>query len=208
TYDKTPLNTISRYTARASYDKETIKSIIAEAKIGHVSWVDDEGLPQCLPMLGAVEDIDGDLYLYFHGYARGRFTKALDEKGTRVVVTFSILDGYVLALSHYSTDLNYRSAILHGYTLPFGSLSSDSSPSTPPLSSTKAEKLRNVVEGAIPGRWDHARLPTETEVNSTGLIRVLVESGSAKVRGGGVKNEKKDLEDGELVKRVWTGVVP
>lgn len=48
--------------------KETIASIVREAKILHVAFVDDDGMPQCVPMLGAlVDDVAGDHVLYLHG---------------------------------------------------------------------------------------------------------------------------------------------
>jgi hypothetical protein len=35
----------------------------------HVAFVDDDGMPQCVPMIGALEDTeDGDLTLYLHGH--------------------------------------------------------------------------------------------------------------------------------------------
>jgi hypothetical protein len=67
-YEKTKLNAIGRHKERGHYDKESISKIINEAKILHLSFIDGEDLPQCVPMLGAwEEDETGQVYIYFHG---------------------------------------------------------------------------------------------------------------------------------------------
>jgi hypothetical protein len=43
---------------------------------------------------------------------------------------------------------------------------------------------------------------------STQILRVTIESGSAKVREGGPNDEKCDLENEEVLDAVWTGVLP
>jgi len=45
-------------------------------------------------------------------------------------------------------------------------------------------------------------------MQSTQILKVVVESGSAKVREGVPSDEKGDLGDQEVVERVWTGVMP
>lgn len=51
--------------------KETIASIVREAKILHVAFVDGDGMPQCIPMIGALEDdAVGDHILYLHGWCK------------------------------------------------------------------------------------------------------------------------------------------
>ena len=61
----------------------------------------------------------------------------------------------------------------------------------------------------VPDRWNNSRIPpNKTEMTSTTILRVKVESASAKLRTGGPGEDRKDLKDEELRKRVWTGVVP
>jgi hypothetical protein len=43
---------------------------------------------------------------------------------------------------------------------------------------------------------------------STQILRVRIDSGSAKVREGVPNDEKGDLEDEDVLGRVWTGVLP
>ena len=67
-FEKIKLNTVNRLPARATYDKPEIIAIAQEAKVAHLAWSDETtGLPQCVPMLAALEEIDGDLFVYFHG---------------------------------------------------------------------------------------------------------------------------------------------
>lgn len=66
-FDKTELNTVKRNKDRGVYDKHTISEIFRQAKICHVSFVHN-GLPQCIPMIGAIEETaEGHLFVYFHG---------------------------------------------------------------------------------------------------------------------------------------------
>lgn len=88
----------------------------------------------------------------------------------RVVATATILDGYVLALSSFNSSMNYRSAVLHGYTVPIGTLPDDDP------EKLKNEAFSHVTESAIPGRWDHARKPTPSEFKGTAIIRIIIDS--------------------------------
>lgn len=66
-FDQSDLNSVKRNKDRASYDKQQIKAIFEEARICHVAFIHD-GLPQCIPMIGAIEETaEGDLFVYFHG---------------------------------------------------------------------------------------------------------------------------------------------
>ena len=68
------------------------------------------------------------------------------------------------------------------------------------------EKITNSV---VPGRWSATRLPpTKAEMTSTQILRVRIDSASAKVREGGPHDDKADLQDVELGKTVFTAVVP
>jgi len=202
-YEKTELNTVGRHKERGHYDKTTVTAIIREAKVLHVAFVDDDGMPQCVPMIGALEDTeDGDLILYLHGHPSSRIYKRLNEPNVRVVATGTILDGYVLALSSFGTSMNYRSAVLHGYTVPLGRNKGEDAVKA------KTDAFIRITDRTIPGRWDYARKPTPTEFKGTAVVRVVVDSASAKVRKGPANENKEDLQDADLMNDVWTGVVP
>ncbi|KAG8691322.1 hypothetical protein FRC11_004967 [Ceratobasidium sp. 423] len=232
-FEKTDLNTVRRRPDRGVYDKEVIASIIGEAKVMHVAFVDTQGLPQCIPMLGVWdEDETGQCYLYFHGYPTARIMNHLSDPGTPVVATATLIDGLVLSLSAFSHSMNYRSyvysfpylprAMLIAYTQPPAATSDGIIAYSavvhgvvlPISEEEKNAGFQKVVEGIAPGRWENSRQPDEGEKQGTNILRVKIEAASAKIRDGPAKDEKKastpirDLENKELVSKTWTGVIP
>ena len=198
--------------AAGDYSLETIHGIIQESHFVHVSFVTpDSPFPATLPMIGAMGSFEnraagmGDhLDLYLHGYVSLRImngaraaASAGDDEGMPVTVAASHVDGLVLALSAFSHSYNYRSAVLFGHAAPV---------------EDEAEKLyamELVTDKVVSGRWGNTRLPlTKTEVRSTGILRVRIASGSAKVRRGQAADERRDLKDEDALDRFWTGVVP
>lgn len=66
-----------------------------------------------------------------------------------------------------------------------------------------------ITNSVVPDRWRNTRVPpSKGEMASTQIMRVKVHSGSAKVREGVPTDERPDVNDDELLERVWTGVVP
>ncbi|KZP22909.1 hypothetical protein FIBSPDRAFT_859126 [Athelia psychrophila] len=202
-FDKTDLNTVKRYKHRAAYDRKTIFAIARAAPVLHVAFVSDDGLPQCIPMVGALEETeDGEAFVYLHGSSVSRFIKSNDA-GTAMCVTATLVDGYVLSLTPYSHDVQYRTAILHGSTFPF-SASYDTD-----ADAAKLHALELITNTVCPDRWAHARVPpTPAELKATGVLRLRVESASAKINGGGSHDDATDMANEDLKARVWTGVLP
>ena len=67
----------------------------------------------------------------------------------------------------------------------------------------KIEALRVISEQSMPGRWDELRAPHEREIKMTGVIRLDIESASAKISAGMPDDEDEDYEI-----PVWAGVLP
>lgn len=111
------------------------------------------------------------------------------------------MDGLVLTLTPYSHNYNYRSSMVHGtasYLDPTADL---------------AEKLfamELITNHVFPHRWSESRTPpTQTELTSTGIMRVDITSASAKIRTGPAMDvDKEDLGNTDMRERVWVGVVP
>jgi nitroimidazol reductase NimA-like FMN-containing flavoprotein (pyridoxamine 5'-phosphate oxidase superfamily) len=138
--------------------------------------------------------------LYIHGYVSGRIFKSgksASSPGLPITVAASFLDGLVLSLTPFHNSCNYRSAIVYGYA----QLVQDADEA---LYAMKA-----ITDNLLPQRWEKSRTPpTSAELKSTSILKITIESASAKIRTGGPSEDRKDLEDEELVKKTWTGVVP
>ncbi len=202
----------STHCIKASYDHATIHQLVNSTPVLHVSFVPDptNPLPTILPMIGvmglfpddpeaAADDAAASCYL--HGYVSSRMMKlAADagEAGLPVCVAATQFDGIVLALTPNSHSYNYRSAVLFGHAAVLA-----------PGSPESLWAMELITENVLPGRWDNSRVPPDgAEIASTRVLKVRVDSASAKTREGGPKDERKDLRREDVLERVWTGVVP
>jgi nitroimidazol reductase NimA-like FMN-containing flavoprotein (pyridoxamine 5'-phosphate oxidase superfamily) len=138
--------------------------------------------------------------IYIHGYVSGRIFKSgknADGEGLPITISATFLDGLVLSLTPFHNSCNYRSAVVYGYA----SIVDDEE------EALYAMKL--ITDNLIPQRWEKSRTPpTSAELKSTSILKVRVESASAKIRVGGPSEDRADLKNAELVKNTWTGVVP
>ncbi|CAK1365327.1 hypothetical protein CB0940_08914 [Cercospora beticola] len=192
-----------RLPKRMQYDAELVHSILNETPILHVSFnappKDGPQFPTILPMLGAVATYESDEEpsIYLHGSSVARLFRMTNGSEIPLCVCGSILDGYVLALSPFHNSCNYRAAVAYGY----GAMVEDA-----------AEidfALRLITNNSIPERWENSRQPpTKAELQSTGVLKVRIETASAKVRAGGPSDDKADLENSEVTEKTWIGVVP
>lgn len=141
------------------------------------------------------------LDVYVHGYVTARMMNlsrtSPNDKGLPVTISATKVDGLILTLTPYTHDINYRSATLYGYAN---------------LVTDEAEKLwamEKVTNSVVADRWRHTRVPPiPAELQSTAILRVSVVGGSGKIRVGGPRDEKKDLDQEDLQDQIWTGVIP
>lgn len=69
--------------------------------------------------------------------------------------------------------------------------------------------MQLITNSVVADRWDHSRVPPDrAEMSATVILKVKVIAGSGKIRDGGVSDERKDTENGDVTNRIWTGVVP
>lgn len=134
--------------------------------------------------------------IYLHGYVSSRLMR-LGKEGTPVCIAATHVDGVVLALTPHDSSNNYRSVVIHGYAH---------------LVTDEAEKLyamESITNNVVPQRAQNSRWPpTKTELTGTGILRVEIETASAKVRAGQPHSGRNDLKDEDVTRRTWTGVVP
>jgi nitroimidazol reductase NimA-like FMN-containing flavoprotein (pyridoxamine 5'-phosphate oxidase superfamily) len=183
-FAKTEKNNIKRLPKRGHYDRETIYSILDEALICHVGFV-QAGQPYVIPINFARV---GDT-IVLHGAKASRLLKHI-EAGNPVCVEVTIVDGLVLARSVFHHSVNYRSAVLFGT----GRLVVDEQ--------EKLAALEAVTEHLIPGRWKEARPPNQKELHATSVVSIRIDEASAKVRVGPAVDEEEDH-----ALPVWAGVL-
>jgi uncharacterized protein len=144
---------------------------------------------------------DGPLDLYLHGWASARLMRLAgspeEDEGLPICVAGTHVDGYVLALSPFHHSMNYRSAVVHGYVTAV----------TDPQEKLYGMEL--ITNHIVPDRWTNSRgPPTGGELQSTAVLKVRIESASAKVRTGGPSEDRNDEADEAVRGAFWTGVIP
>lgn len=185
TFTPTERTTLKRLPKRAEYDSAAVYRILDEAFVCHVGFVAD-GKPIVIPTSYA--RIEDDLYI--HGSAASRMLRALEE-GINVCVTVTLIDGLVLARSAFHHSINYRSVVIFGVAKVVDD------------TDEKLKALHAFTDHVVPGRWEDVRLPTESELRATLVLKLPLVEVSAKVRTGPPIDDEEDYE-----LSVWAGVVP
>ena len=184
-FGPTPRSRVRRHPERAHYDRETVFAILDAALLCHVGYVID-GRPYVTPTLFWR---DGER-LYWHGSSASRMLRT-QRPGIPVCVTVSHVDGLVLARSAFRHSLNYRAVMAFG---------------TAAMVEDDREKeagFNAFVERLYPGRTGLMRPILAQELKATGLMSMVIEDASAKIRDDG----PLDLE-ADYGAACWAGVIP
>ncbi|MEV6311888.1 pyridoxamine 5'-phosphate oxidase family protein [Streptomyces sp. NPDC051840] len=187
-YERTERTVPSRARQRASYDHETVHSILDAAYLCHLGFVRD-GAPVVLPTLfGRVGS-----RLYVHGSTGSRPLRLAGgtDPGLAVCLTVTHVDALVLARSAFHHSMNYRSVVVHGTARTV----------TDPEERRVA--LDAIVDQVVPGRSKDSRPADAKELAATAVIRLDLDEVSAKIRTGGPNDEPEDLALPH-----WAGIVP
>ena len=185
TYDVTDRNRVRRVPKRGAYDQETVHSIIDNALIGHVAFV-IEDQPYVIPTLVARND-DA---LLLHGAVSSRLMRHA-ASGEPLSIAVTHVDGLVLARSVFHHSVNYRSVVIFGSGQPVAD------------PAAKVAALEQFTEKLLPGRWQDARVPNDTELKATAVVSVPIDTASAKVRSGPPSDDEDDY-----ALPIWAGVLP
>ncbi|MFK8015757.1 MAG: pyridoxamine 5'-phosphate oxidase family protein [Gammaproteobacteria bacterium] len=178
-------NRVRQIKRKASYDTDVVHAILDAGRLAHVAFVQDD-VPIIVPMLYAR---DGESIL-LHGARKARIVKIL-EKNPTACINVTLLDGVVIARSMFNCSMNYRSVTVFG---------------RPQLLDEHEEKraaVRVISERLLPGRWEEARASHDKEIKMTGVLRVAIDSASAKVSQGMPNDEPEDYD-----LPIWAGVLP
>jgi len=184
-YAPTSLTRVRRHPERGRYDEAAVNAVLDAALMAHVGYLID-GRPVVTPTLFWREG----RRLFWHGAAASRMLKTV-AGGAPVCVTVSLIDGLVLAPSHFVHSLNYRSVMAFGRAELIGD------------EAGKLAAADAFIERLYPGRAATLRRPNETELRTTSFVTMEIEEASAKVREGGVGRFEIDEGWG-----AWSGVVP
>ncbi|MFN4945927.1 MAG: pyridoxamine 5'-phosphate oxidase family protein [Chryseotalea sp.] len=186
TIPQTPNTTISRLAKRASYDVQTIHTILDESLVCQLAFIRDQ-IPVSIPT-GFVRINDE---IYIHGSVGSSYMRQLATGQDTVCISVTHLDGLVLARSAFHHSVNYRSVVVF---------------SKAQLVTNKTElyqALELFTEKVQPGRWAEIRKPTENEWKATMVLKFKIEEASAKIRTGPPKDDEEDYN-----LSVWAGIVP
>jgi nitroimidazol reductase NimA-like FMN-containing flavoprotein (pyridoxamine 5'-phosphate oxidase superfamily) len=170
---------------RGVYERRTIDSILDEALVCHLGFVQD-GQPFVIPTIHArIGDV-----VYVHGSSASRALRTLGA-GFPACLTVTLLDALVLARSAFNHSMNYRSVVVLGTARPVGD------------PDEKLRALEQFTEQLIPGRWAEIRWPTPTELKATSVLSLVLDECSAKLRTGPPGDDEEDY-----ARDTWAGVVP
>ncbi len=184
-YAISDVNKVRQLREKARYDRATVHAILDAGLVAHVAFVQDRS-PVVVPMIyGRVDET-----LYLHGARKSRAIRLL-ERTDRACLNVTLLDGIVLARSAFNSSMNYRSVTVFG------------TPQLVDSHDARLEALRVISEQSMPGRWDELRAPHEREIKMTGVIRLDIESASAKISDGMPDDEDEDYDI-----PIWAGVLP
>ncbi|MEO8461414.1 MAG: pyridoxamine 5'-phosphate oxidase family protein [Dokdonella sp.] len=182
---RTARSKVIRVRQRAHYDATSIHAVFDAAWLAHVSFAND-GQPFVIPMLYVRDGAD----LLLHGSIASRLLKTVGT-GIDACVCVTVVDGLVLARSHFDHSVNYRSVVAFGNALPITDLDA------------KRAALARFVEAIIPGRAIESRAPDAQELAATSVLRFTIAEASAKIRNGGPKDNPADVN-----LPIWAGTVP
>jgi nitroimidazol reductase NimA-like FMN-containing flavoprotein (pyridoxamine 5'-phosphate oxidase superfamily) len=176
---------VRRKPERGRYDRELIYSILDEAFVCQVAFIENS-----LPIVVPTNYVRVGEGLFLHGSVASRLMKTL-ASGAPFCLSVTLLDGIVCAPTATGHSVNYRSVVVMGKAeIVEGE-------------AAKLAAMRDFVEYVIRGRWAAVRPPTEQELKGTMVLSVPLVEASAKVRTGFAINPDEEYEGAG-----WTGVIP
>src|SRR5215813_10881121 len=176
---------VRRKPDRGSYDRELIYSILDEAFVCQVAFI-DKGMPIVVP----TNYVRVGDKLFLHGSTASRLMKTL-ASGAPFCLTVTLLDGIVFSPTASGHSVNYRSVVVIGKAEVVEGRDA------------KLAAMRDFVEYVVRGRWSTVRPPSEQELKGTMVLAVPLVEASAKVRTGFAVDDAAEYASG-----AWTGVLP
>ncbi|KAH7146784.1 hypothetical protein B0J13DRAFT_584271 [Dactylonectria estremocensis] len=182
-YPKVATNTVKRLNERGTYALETIHRIVNSSQILHISFnTPSQPFPVILPMIGQMGSFDrpsADLGDPLNLYLHGYVSSRIMNLGCAGSEGEEKGMPVCVAASHVDCLVE------------------------------KLYVMEPITDSVVPDRWRHTRLPpTKAELQSMGILKVRIASGSAKIRAEQAHDNKNDMENEVMRDSVWTGVLP
>lgn len=181
----TPRTQLKRRANHGRRDRATINAIIDQSLVCHVGFIEDN-----MPVVVPTSPWRVGDWLYVHGAASSRWL-AHFSGGDTLCVSLALVDGLVLARAALRHSLDYRSVVLFGR---------GETVAEPPA---KAAALLRLIEKLSPGRSGMVRPPSREELAATGVARMRIAEGTAKIAASPPR--AKDID---RAWPVWAGTVP
>jgi len=168
---KTAARTVVRRHPERSVIEE-FAAIMTAGEVAHVSFCVD-GQPHVIPMTFQYDASDPER-VYLHGASESRIMRTL-SRGADVALCVTRIDGRVYSKTAINHSMNYRSAICYGRTVEVVD------------PAVKRAAFVGMTKRYFPGRTENVDYEGATlaQLESTTMVALEIEEGSAKVRRGG-----------------------
>jgi uncharacterized protein len=177
-------NKIIRGNKRSANDEASVYEILDAGFLCHIAF-QHEGQTMMIPTAYGRKDDS----ILIHGSAKNfMMNQLLDEQTACISVTH--LDGIVLARTLFDTSANYRSVVLFGKATIIEDYDE------------RIEALKIITENIIKGRWNEVPIGNENEIKATMLIKIKIDSASAKIRNGCPQGDEEQTNE------TWSGQIP
>lgn len=177
-------NKITRGQNRSSNTEESVYDILDAGFLCHIAF-QHQGQTMMIPTAYGRKD---DTIL-IHG-SKKNFMMNQIISGQTVCIGVTHLDGVVLARTLFDTSANYRSVVLFGKAEQINDYEE------------RIEALRIITENIIKGRWSEVPIGEEYKVEATMVVKIKIDSASAKIRNGGPQGDENKTNV------VWSGEIP
>ncbi len=177
-------NKITRGQNRSSNTEESVYDILDAGFLCHIAF-QHQGQTMMIPTAYGRKD---DTIL-IHG-SKKNFMMNQIISGQTVCVGVTHLDGIVLARTLFDTSANYRSVVLFGKAEQINDYDE------------RIEALKIITENIIKGRWSEVPIGEENKVEATLVVKIKIDSASAKIRSGGPQGDENKTN------LVWSGEIP
>jgi nitroimidazol reductase NimA-like FMN-containing flavoprotein (pyridoxamine 5'-phosphate oxidase superfamily) len=163
-------STITRHPERNS--PEEFGAIMMAGSVAQVGFCVGEQ-PHVIPLIYQYDESEPEI-VYLHGSSESR-TQLLLATGAPVCICVTIIDGLVYSRTAMNHSMNYRSAICFGRGTEIKDVS------------VKRRMFEAMTKRYFPGRTAGVDYTTATaaQLDSTTVVAIAIEEGSAKIRRGG-----------------------